>query len=412
MTQTIAEPAGIAVDPIGPQLSTTSSPGMPFAGTIWACQNGVVEEIARRSERVDPSARMPAATQVQSTEAAAGPIARIDVRGPLAKYRTWWSWGMAIATEIADAVKQAAADPFVRGIALVIYSPGGESAGIDALARAVADAARLKPTVAFGDDLLASAAYWIASQTSRIYANAAAQVGSIGTYAVVADSSAFFEDAGVKVHVIRAGQFKGAGVTGTPINQDQLAEFQRTVDSVNEEFLRGVARGRRLPMASVRDLADGRVHIAADALKLGLIDEVASLDDMLARFSAEVSGRSSLGPLPGTRRGVSISELRAAIPAADSGFVIEARREGWTIENAAAEFARREAARPASLVELQSALPAGVPVEFLSACGASGMTTAQAATAWAERQASELASARARRENDAHRYWRRRHGLG
>ncbi|MFH1110373.1 MAG: S49 family peptidase [Planctomycetota bacterium] len=336
-------------------------------------------------------------------------VARIDITGPLVKRESWWTrWaGMAIATDIADAVKSAAADPAVRAIILVIDSPGGEVGGIDALARAVADASRIKPTVAFGDDLLASAAYWIASQTRRIYANPAAQVGSIGTYAVVADWSRFFQTAGVKVHVIRAGQFKGAGVTGTPIEEAQLAEFQRTVNSVNEEFLRGVAQGRRLPMARVKELADGRIHIAAGALRLGLIDEVASLDTVIARLKAGTAGQwgASMGIAP------SVMELQTAIPTADSSFVIEARRRGWTVENATAEFARREAARPASVAELQSALPAGIPAEFVSQCMADAMTTAQAVAAWAKREEAELASDRARREHDAERYWRRAHGL-
>jgi signal peptide peptidase SppA len=289
---------------------------------------------------------------------------------------------MAIATDIADAVKRAVADPSVRAIALVIDSPGGEVGGIDALARTVADASRVKPTIAFGDDLLASAAYWIASQTSRIYANPVAQVGSIGTYGVVADWSGFFEKEGVKIHVVRAGQFKGAGVVGTQIEKEQLAEFQRTVDSVNAEFLRAVARGRRLPMARVKELADGRVHIAADALKLGLIDEVADLDNVLVRLKAGTAGQSllSMGPR------ASIGELREAVPAADVSFLIEARKGSWTAEGAAAEFARRGASQPASLGDLRSALPATVPLEFVSECRAGAMTVAQARVRWAERE--------------------------
>jgi len=390
--------------------SPASLPGRPLAGTIWACESGVVEEIAHRCEQTDLLANKAAAAPARQTVSQTESIARIDITGPLVKRESWWSrWaGMAIATDIADAVKSAAADPAVRAIILVIDSPGGEVGGIDALARAVADASRVKPTIAFGDDLLASAAYWIASQTRRIYANPVAQVGSIGTYAVVADWSGFFKAAGVKVHVIRAGQFKGAGVAGTPVEKEQLAEFQRTVDSVNAQFMRGVAQGRRLPMARVKELADGRVHIAADAVQLGLIDEVASLESVIARLKAGTVGRSGSS----MEIGASVMELQSAIPAADARFLIEARREGWTLENAVAEFARREAARPASLAELQSALPAGVPIEFLSACRTSGRTTAQAVAAWAKREEAELASNRARRERDADRYWRRRHGLG
>ena len=57
--------------------------------------------------------------------------------------------------------------------------------------------------------------YWSASQCTRIYANDMAIVGSIGTYGVVYDSSKMAEDVGIKVHVVRAGEMKGAGVAGT-----------------------------------------------------------------------------------------------------------------------------------------------------------------------------------------------------
>jgi len=356
---------------------------MPLAGTIWACQNGVVEEIARRCEQGDLAARTAAAAPARQAVAQTESIARIDIRGVITKYRAWWSsWAdMAVATEIADAVKRAAIDPGVKALLLVSDSPGGEIGGVDTLARAVADAARRKLVIGFADDLAASAAYWVLSQASKVYANPVARVGSIGTYAVIADWSGFFEAAGVKVHVIRAGQFKGAGVVGTPIEKEQIAEFQRTVDSVNAEFLRAVARGRRLPMGRVKELADGRVHIAADALKLGLIDEVADLDSVLSRLKAGAAGQ----PVSVGMR-ASLAELRAAVPSADTGFLIEARRGGWSADYAAAEFARRQASQPASLGELRSALPAGVPLAFLSECRAGAMTTAQATAEWAKRE--------------------------
>jgi len=95
-----------------PRFPTTSLPGMPLAGTIWACQLSRVEEIVCRCEQADLSAKTPAAAPALRSVSPTEPIARIDVTGVITKYRTWWSWwaGTAVATDIADAVKRAASE--------------------------------------------------------------------------------------------------------------------------------------------------------------------------------------------------------------------------------------------------------------------------------------------------------------
>jgi len=218
----------------------------------------------------------------------------------------------------------------------VIDSPGGTVAGTRDLADEVARAAKQKPVVAYIEDLGASAAYWIASQANKIYANPTAIVGSIGTYGVICDFSAQAAMIGVKVHVLRAGQFKGAGEPGTEITPEQLAEWQRIVDQLNEHFVRGVAAGRKgLSLAAVRELADGRAHVGEAAVTLGLVDGVQSFDATLQQFSS--SGKRRTKPMssdtdnvqaqdtpptpPPLPAAADYDELVAACPGADEKFV-------------------------------------------------------------------------------------------
>ncbi|MHB8862043.1 MAG: S49 family peptidase [Pirellulaceae bacterium] len=134
----------------------------------------------------------------------------------------------------------------------------------------------------FLDDLTASAAYWVASQATKVYANnKTALIGSIGTFAVLIDQSKRAEQLGVKVHVIKAGDFKGTGTPGTAITDKQLAHMQHIVDAANAEFLRGVATGRKMGSLAISAVADGRVHVAAEAKRLGLIDDVKPFDDVV-----------------------------------------------------------------------------------------------------------------------------------
>ena len=128
----------------------------------------------------------------------------------------------------------------------------------------------------------------MASQSGKIVADRTSLVGSIGTFAVLYDLSKAFETAGVKVHLVRAGSLKGAGTPGTEIDAEVLAEMQRIVSGLNEHFLAAVASGRRLSLDHVRKLADGRVHLAADAQRLGLIDAVGSLGDVLAKLQGPI----------------------------------------------------------------------------------------------------------------------------
>jgi signal peptide peptidase SppA len=217
-------------------------------------------------------------------------VAVIALHGVLMKHYS----SMQESTSTVQArrlVRLAAATPEVGAILLHIDSPGGTVAGTPQLVRDVAAAAKVKPVIAHVENLAASAAYWVASAASKIVAEPESLVGSIGTYGVIHDVSAAATLKGIKVHVVRAGQFKGSGVPGTEVTAEQLTEHQKTVDALNNFFVRGVAAGRGMTLARVGELADGRVHISGEAQKLGLIDGQQSLDATWSKLAALVSQR-------------------------------------------------------------------------------------------------------------------------
>lgn len=205
-------------------------------------------------------------------------VAIIPVEGPLTKARS--SLGGGSTLDIQRAVRMAGNDKDVQSLLLQIDSPGGHVAGIAAAANEIQRVAEKKPIHAHIDDLGASAAYWLASQAHSITANATAEVGSIGTMAAVYDESKRFDRLGIQVHVLSTGPYKGLGAQGTEITDKALEYLQARVDDINTHFLAAVQRGRKtLTAAQVKQVADGRVHIAEKAQALGLIDGVASFDD-------------------------------------------------------------------------------------------------------------------------------------
>ena len=252
--------------------------------SVWVKSDGQGDYVAVSDSVPEPQA----AGGRRDYEMVRGHIAMIDVRGTLMKQASSFSGGSSTVA-IRRAVRSAANDPNVEGILLVIDSPGGTVSGTFDLVEDIRKAADMKPTHAYIEDLGASAAYAIASATSYISMNATGSAGSIGTYMAIEDLSGHAEQLGIKVHVLKAGEFKGSGVPGTEITNEQLSVWQAHIDELNDHFLKSVAEGRKLSMKSTRELADGRVHIGQAAVDKSLVNAIGSIDDAVAHLSKKAS---------------------------------------------------------------------------------------------------------------------------
>ncbi len=259
----------------------------------WACEPSYFANLANVMRGIDLTAHLQRQQEIraarpgdrqaisQGYSTTDNGVAMIRIRGSMMKFVSSLTNGTS-SVLTRRALRQAARDPDVAGILLVIDSPGGTVSGTMDLATDVRDTAKQKPTFAFVDDLTASASYWVASQATKIYANApTALVGAIGTYMVLEDHSKRAEQLGIKVHVIKAGEHKGVGVPGTAVTDDQVAHMQSIVNSANDQFLFGVRSGRRMGTRQLNTVADGRIFAAKEAASMGLIDGVRSLDEVV-----------------------------------------------------------------------------------------------------------------------------------
>lgn len=204
------------------------------------------------------------------------------------------------------AVRRATEDKAVKASLLHIAAPGGTAAGTGELASDVRMANAVKPVYAHIEDLGASAAYWVASQARRITATPTAEIGSIGTVAVVEDSSGAMEMAGIRVHVISTGAHKGQFVDGAPVTEEQLDDLQRMVNEHSAHFFEGVRIGRKMPIAKVREIADGRTWLAAKAREMGLIDKVATIDEALKLIHRDLRATEQ------RRQALELAQVRAS----------------------------------------------------------------------------------------------------
>ncbi|MFA6487679.1 MAG: signal peptide peptidase SppA [Sideroxydans sp.] len=198
-----------------------------------------------------------------------------------------------VSTElVARDLKAAINDPAVKAIILQIDSPGGTVDGTETLANLVREARATKPTVAFADGMMASAAYWIGSAASEIYiSDSVAQIGSIGVVATHQDISAAEAARGVKTTEITAGKFKRAASQFAPLTESGRQTIQDQVDTIYSVFVQTVADNRGVSVETVlENMADGRVFIGQQAVDAGLVDGVSTLDALIAKLSQQGAG--------------------------------------------------------------------------------------------------------------------------
>lgn len=297
---------------------------------------------------------MSAGAQGGSYEVANEDIAVIYLSGSLMKQESSFSAGTSTVLARRK-IRAAVNNDNIAGILLHIDSPGGTVSGTRDLADEVAAASKKKPVYAYAEDLMASAAYWVGSQATKVFCNPTAIVGSIGTFMVLEDSSQQAAQEGVKVHVIRAGDFKGVGVPGTVVGENAISEWQSLVDQLNAHFIAGISAGRNLPADRVKQLADGRVHVGEAAQSLGLVDGVQSLDDTLSALVAASSPKkrkkimsaendtqviaraaAELKPAAAT-----LAQIKAACQNADASFVMAQLEANSTLDDVRANWSAK-----------------------------------------------------------------------
>lgn len=218
-----------------------------------------------------------------------GPVALLPLHGVIAPRMNMMTEisGGTSTQEFGRLFRAAVADPEITAIVLDVDSPGGHVFGVEELAQVIREQRGRKPVVAVANTMMASAAYWIASQADTIIASPSSLVGSIGVMAVHQDLSEAEAKDGVKTTLVTAGKYKADGNEHAPLSDSAREAMQQRVDTYYAAFVRDVAKGRGVAASAVRDgYGEGRVLSAPDALRAGLVDGVGTLEQTLVRVAA------------------------------------------------------------------------------------------------------------------------------
>jgi signal peptide peptidase SppA len=250
------------------------------------------DEIRERLE----AARPPAAASRAKRQAQSG-VAVIPVHGtivPKANLMTEISGGTSIG-DLRGMFASALGDPDVGAIVFDVDSPGGSVDLVPEFAAEIRAARGRKPMLAVSNTMMASAAYWLAAQADEVAVSPSSLTGSIGVFAAHQDLSAAQEQLGVKTTFISAGKYKTEGNSSQPLDADAEAHIQSLVDSAYAMFTGDVSKGRRVSIADVRSgFGEGRVLDAKGAVKSGMADRVATLEQTISRAASLASPTSAM----------------------------------------------------------------------------------------------------------------------
>ena len=206
-----------------------------------------------------------------------GSVAVIPIRSEILKYDQ--PCGPRGSQSILTDVKSADQNPNIKSILLVVDSPGGQVTGTDLLADAISNSTT--PVVAYIEGMAASAAYWIISGASKIIASSDLdRIGSIGTMLMVEDLKPALEAQGVKFHEVYASLSVDKNKDFNQVLDGNYEAYQKNVlDVINSKFLSSVKLNR--PGLEDSTLT-GKIYFAPQAIALGLIDEIGSLDHAIS----------------------------------------------------------------------------------------------------------------------------------
>lgn len=242
-----------------------------------------------------------------------------------------WAIGYATGYEyIFEAMKRGMDDDDVKGIALVIDSPGGMVSGNFDLVDKMFAMRGDKPIKAFANDSAYSAAYSIASAADKISVSRSGGVGSIGVVTTHVDYSAALEEAGIKVTFIYAGKHKVDGNPYAPLPDDVRTKIQARIDALYSDFVSIVARNRDMDEKAVR-ATEAETFMASEAIKNGLADEAGSFEDAFAAFAANVNSNQEDDDMAENSKAQITEEAHTAgIEAAKAAGYSEGEAAGYT----------------------------------------------------------------------------------
>ncbi len=182
---------------------------------------------------------------------------------------------------VNDALRAAREDDKVKAIVLRVDSPGGSALTSELIWREIELTKKKKPVVVSMGNLAASGGYYISCNADRIFAEPNTITGSIGVFGVLPNLTQLSNKVGIHTEQVSTHSNASGYSVFTPLKENTRAYIQQSVEKVYSTFISRVAAGRKMTTDQVDAIGQGRVWAGADAIKIGLVDEIGGLDDAI-----------------------------------------------------------------------------------------------------------------------------------
>jgi protease IV len=193
-------------------------------------------------------------------------LQKIELSGPI----------LDVSKTLED-IEKAKLDKNIKGVLLLVNSPGGAVAPSVELAYAIKELKQIKPVVVYASGVIASGSYYASIWANKIIANPGSMVGSIGVIMQGVNAEELMSKIGVSTQTVKAGKFKESGTPTRKWFDYEEKQLQSVIDDTYNMFISDVAEARKLDVKNHTQFADAKIFTSKQAKEVGLVDEVATI---------------------------------------------------------------------------------------------------------------------------------------
>lgn len=196
----------------------------------------------------------------------------------------------------ASLIAKVRQDSTIKAVVLRVNSPGGSVLASSKIKNELDLLRESVPVIASYGNYAASGGYWISANTDKIFSNATTLTGSIGVFSMIPDFSGTLKN---KVHVnvttVNSNEHSDMYTLFRPLDAAETAYMQASVENIYDRFTSIVATGRDMTVEEVDAIAQGRVWAGSEAVNIGLVDQIGTLEDALNYAAISIDGVSGYG---------------------------------------------------------------------------------------------------------------------
>ena len=186
-------------------------------------------------------------------------------------------------------------DKDVKAVVLRVNSPGGSVMASEKIKAELELLNEKVPVIASYGDYAASGGYWISANCDYIFSNATTLTGSIGVFSMIPDVGGVIKN---KLHVnitpVKSNEHADMLSMMRPLDRQETAYMQASVERIYTKFTSIVAEGRDMTVEDVDAIAQGRVWAGAEALEIGLVDQIGTIEDAIEYAALSIEGVTSV----------------------------------------------------------------------------------------------------------------------